>query len=96
MVIAVGNSSGGKISKFFFFRINDSRVMEREEINAVQTSLNDFCRQLISLEIDLLICDSLSKEWEQGIFESGINLIKGISGEADKILSAYLNGDLSF
>ncbi len=96
MVIAIGNSSGDKISKFFFFRINESRVVEREEINAVQTSLDDFCRQLNSLEIDLLICDCLSEEWERGIFESGINLIKGISGEADKILSAYLNGDLFF
>lgn len=82
--------------KFIYYRIESGRIIEKEEVNSVVGSLEQFCAQLNSLKVDLLISGKLEKESEAALFESGINLITGISGEPDKILKAYLAGELEF
>ncbi len=96
MIIAVSDSSEGAIRKFIYYRVEGGRIQEREQVNAVDGSPDQFGAQLNSLKVDLLITGKISRDVELTLFEMGINLISGISGESDKILSAYLAGDLQF
>lgn len=96
MIIAVSGEFGDDIRKFVYYRIENGKVVEREQVNAVDGALDQLAAQFNSLKVDLLITGKLSREVELGLFDAGINLISGINGESDKILSAYLNGDLKF
>lgn len=96
MIIAVSGEFGDDIRKFVYYRVESGRILERETVNAVDGPLDQLGAQLNSLKVDLLIAGKLSRELEIGLFDAGINLIAGINGESDKILSAYLNGDLQF
>jgi predicted Fe-Mo cluster-binding NifX family protein len=96
MVIAIAGEFGDDIRKFVYYRIEGGRILERETVNAVDGPLDQLGAQLNSLKVDLLITGKLSREVELGLFDAGINLISGINGESDKILSDYLNGNLQF
>ena len=96
MVIAIAGEFGDNIRKFVYYRIEGGRILERETVNAVDGPLDQLGAQLNSLKVDLLITGKLSREVELGLFDAGINLISGINGESDKILSDYLNGSLQF
>ena len=96
MVIAVSGEFGDDICKFVYYRIEGGRILERETVNAVGGPLDQLGAQLNSLKIDLLITGKISREVELGLFDMGINLISGVNGESDKILSAYLDGSLKF
>jgi predicted Fe-Mo cluster-binding NifX family protein len=96
MVIAIAGEFGDDIRKFVYYRIEGGRILERETVNAVDGPLDQLGAQLNSLKVDLLITGKLSREVELGLFDAGINLISGINGESDKILSDYLNGSLQF
>ncbi|MBE6389234.1 MAG: hypothetical protein E7043_03570 [Lentisphaerae bacterium] len=82
--------------KFIYCRIENGKIIEKECVNSVIGHLRQFCAQLNSLKVDLLITGMISKDDENLLFESGINLITGISGDPDKTLTAYLNGSLEF
>ncbi|MBE6365016.1 MAG: hypothetical protein E7053_04605 [Lentisphaerae bacterium] len=96
MVIAVSGEFGDDICKFVYYRIEGGRILEREMVNAVDGPLDQLAAQFNSLKVDLLIAGKLSREIELGLFDAGINLISGVNGLSDKILSSYLAGDLKF
>ena len=96
MIIAVAGESGGSIGRFVYYRIEGGRIIERECVNAAPGSPDRFYTQLNSLNVDLLIAGPLDRETELGLFDAGINLISGVTGEADAVLSAYLSGELKF
>jgi predicted Fe-Mo cluster-binding NifX family protein len=96
MIIAVSETTGGEIRKFIYYRVEGGRILEREQVNAVDGPLDQLGAQFNSLKVDLLITGKISRDVELALFEMGINLISGIKGESDKILSAYLAGDLLF
>lgn len=96
MIIAVTGEFGDEIRKMVYYRIEDGKILERETVNAVEGSLSQLGAQLNSLKVDLLITGKISREVELGLFEAGINLIAGVNGKSDEILSAYLSGNLQF
>lgn len=96
MIIAVSGEFGDGLSKFVYYRVEGGRILEKETVNAVDGPLDQLAAQFNSLKVDLLIAGKLSREVELGLFDAGINLIAGINGDSDKILSAYLNGELQF
>lgn len=96
MVIAVAGEFGDDIRRFVYYRIEGGRILERETVNAVEGSLEQLGAQFNSLKVDLLIAGRLSREVELGLFDAGINLISGVTGKSDEILSGYLNGKLEF
>lgn len=96
MIIAVSGEFGDDIRRFVYYRVENGRILERETVNAVEGTLEQLGWQFNSLKVDLLIAGKLSREVELGLFDAGVNLISGVNGESDKILSAYLAGDLQF
>ena len=95
MIIAVSGEFGDDLIKFVYYRIENGRTLEREEVNAAN-NLDLLLRQLTGLKIDLLIAGKISAALERQIFEAGINLISGIRGKSDHILKQYLDGTLEF
>ena len=95
MIIAVASDFGDELVKFVYYRIEDGRTLEREEVNAAE-NLDALLRQLTNLKIDLLISGRISMELERQIFEAGINLISGIRGTSDQVLQKYMNGTLEY
>ncbi|MBR2345673.1 MAG: hypothetical protein IKA71_07830 [Lentisphaeria bacterium] len=95
MIIAVSREFGDELIRFVYYRIENGRTVEREEISAPD-SVEALKRQLTNLKIDLLITGKISVALERKLFDSGINLITGINGKSDWILNSYLNGTLQF
>ncbi len=95
MIIAIAGECGDGLTGFVWFRIENGRIAEREEIRAA-APLDALKRQLANLQTDLLITGGISAELEKELFDNGINLITGISGVPDQILTSYLNGTLQF
>ena len=95
MIIAISGECGNGLTGFVWYRIESGRIAEREVINAA-TPLDALKRQLANLQIDLLITGGISAELEKELFDNGINLITGINGVPDQILTSYLNGTLQF
>ena len=95
MIIAVSSEFGDDLVKFVYYRIENGKMLEREEVNAAD-NLDLLLRQLNGLKIDLLISGRISAALERQIFEAGINLISGLRGQSDHILQQYLNGTLEF
>jgi predicted Fe-Mo cluster-binding NifX family protein len=46
------------------------------------------------MKVDILICGAVSRPFSRMIMASGIDLIPEISGNAEEILKAYLEGNL--
>ena len=95
MVIAVSGEFGDDLVRFVYYRIEGGRTLERESVRAAE-GLDALKRQLANLKIDLLITGRISGSLERELFEAGINLITGVTGESDHILRSYLNGSLKF
>ena len=95
MTIAISGEFGDGVEKFVWYRIENGRIAEREEINAAYP-LESLQRQLANLQIDLLITGRISSELERALFDAGISVITGVNGKADQILTSYLNGFLKF
>jgi predicted Fe-Mo cluster-binding NifX family protein len=95
MVIAVSGEFGDDLKKFVYYRIENGRTVEREEI-ATPPALDALKKQFANLQIDLLICGRIPAELEKTLFDHGVNVISGINGKSDQILNSYLNGTLQF
>lgn len=95
MIIAVSGEFGDELIRFVLYRIEDGRTLGRECIRAAD-GLEPLKRQLANLKIDLLITGRISGALERELFDAGINLITGVTGESDRILRSYLNGTLQF
>lgn len=96
MVIAVSGALEKSPEQFVCFKVENNSVREREAVFTAPGGKAALIRQLIGLEIDLLIAGNINSELEMELFEAGISVIKGISGSADAILKEYLNGTLNF
>ena len=52
------------------------------------------CRRLRNLEVDILICGAVSHPFLQMLLASGLDVIQQISGRAEEVLEAYLQGNI--
>ena len=96
MVIAVSGALENNAEQFVCFKVENNSVKEREAVFTPPGGKTALIRQLVGLEIDLLIAGKISSELEADLFEAGISVIRNISGNADAILKEYLNGTLNF
>jgi predicted Fe-Mo cluster-binding NifX family protein len=48
------------------------------------------------LDLDVLICGAVSRQFKEMLKACGIKIISGISGPAEDVLKAYIQGDLPY
>jgi predicted Fe-Mo cluster-binding NifX family protein len=75
--------------------IADNRERTRTEINLQNQDLSRRCIHIRNLGVDILICGAITGYFARLLKATGIEVIPGISGNPEEVLSAYLNGTLS-
>lgn len=75
--------------------IADNRERTRAEIGLQNQDLSRRCIHIRNLGVDILICGAITGYFARLLRAAGIEVIPGISGDPEEVLTAYLNGTLS-
>jgi predicted Fe-Mo cluster-binding NifX family protein len=62
------------------------------EVYLLQQDIPQRCAFIRGLDLDVLICGAVSRQLAGMLQASGIKIISGISGPAEDVLEAYLQG----
>ena len=94
MMIAVASEFGADFDRFVYFQIERGEVKAREVAPVAPGGARGLVRQLVGLEVDLLIAGRIAPELVRELEESGVMLIRDVEGRADSVMAAYLRGEL--
>ncbi|MBW2022585.1 MAG: hypothetical protein JRI51_06915 [Deltaproteobacteria bacterium] len=91
----------GKVSPVFdsASRLMVVDVQGRQQKKLVETSIRDSdlsrrCNRLKGLGVELLICGAISSQLRNMLMALGIKVIPWISGQAEDVVRAYMDGSL--
>lgn len=93
MIIAAA-AGGREFGRFVTFRIESGSVKERQEVFVMPGGAAALARQLVGLEVDILIASRLHPEVELALADAGVALVTGVELAPDAAAAAYLAGDL--
>jgi predicted Fe-Mo cluster-binding NifX family protein len=79
-------------SKLLIIENETQKESYRYEVRLLKQDLSKKCRFMQSLQIDVLICGAVSRQFSEMLMASGIEVISGISGPARDVLETYLKG----
>ncbi len=82
-------------SRLLVLQVEDMREQSRFETYLDEQDLPRRCVRIKGLGVNLLICGAVSEHFNRMLVASGINVIPWISGSAEEVLNAYLQGNLS-
>jgi len=82
-------------SRLLIVEVEDQKEVSRFETTLDDQELSRRCLRIQGLGIDMLICGAISRPYSRRLIASGINIISEISGHAEEVLEAYLQGTLS-
>ncbi len=74
--------------------VEDRGETSRFEVYLDDKELSRKCLSIRGMEVDTLICGAISHPFSMMLTASGIDIIQEISGLADEVLEAYLQGNL--
>ena len=81
-------------SRLLVVQVKDQGEASRFEIYLDEQQISRRCLRIQGLGIDILICGAVSGAFYRMLMASGIDVIPGISGQAEDILDACLKGTL--
>jgi len=81
-------------SRFLVIDVEDEKETHRFETTLHEQDLTQRCLRIQGLGIDILICGAISLPYSSMLMSLGINIIPEISGQAEDILKAYVQGNL--
>ena len=82
-------------SRLLIVEVEDQKEALRFETTLDDQELSRRCLRIQGLGIDMLICGAISRPYSRMLIGSGIQIISEISGHAEEVLKAYLQGALS-
>ena len=80
--------------KLLVVELKDMREESRFLYHIDESELSQKCQRIKKLELDTLICGAISHVFLQMLLASGIDVIQEISGPAEDVLEAYLQGNI--
>ena len=80
--------------KLLVVEIKDMREKSRFVYHIDESDLSQKCHRIRKLNLDTLICGAVSQVFLQMLLASGLDVIQEISGPAEDVLKAYLNGNI--
>ena len=96
MIIAAA-CGGREFSRFVTFRIESGSVKERQEVLVMPGGPAALVRQLVGLEVDLLLLNDVHPDLEAALADGGIAILIGSADlPPDAAVSAYLSGSYFF
>lgn len=82
-------------TRLLIIEVDGRREISRfQAILGEQDLLSRRCVQIRGQGVDILICGSISRPYSTMLMASGIQVISDIAGPTDKVLEAYLQGEL--
>ena len=81
-------------SRFLIIEVEGEKETHRFETTLDEQDLTQRCLRIQGLGIDILICGAISRPYSRMLLASEINIIPEISGQAEDVLKAYLQGNL--
>ena len=81
-------------SKLLIIDKNDQKESSRFEAHLLPQDMSQRCSYIRELDLDILICGAVSRQFSGMLKASGIKIISEISGPAEDVLDAYLQGVL--
>lgn len=102
MKIAVTYENGqifqhfGHTEQFKVYEIQDKKILSSEIINTSGSGHGALAGFLLSNSIDVLICGGIGGGAKMALAQAGIQLMGGVSGDADSAVQAYIDGKLVF
>ena len=81
-------------SKLLIIESETQKEVSRFEANLLEQEISQRCSFIRGLELDVLICGAVSRQFREMLKACGIKIISGISGPAEDVLDAYLQGAL--
>lgn len=80
--------------KLLVVEVKDQREESRFVYHIDENDLSYKCHRIRKLELDILICGAVSHAFLQMLLASGLDVIQEISGPAEDVLNAYLQGNI--
>ena len=74
--------------------VEDEKDMNHTQVPFVQQVIPQRASQLVELNVDVLICGTISRSLATMLMASHIEVIPFVTGPVDEVLSAYLNKQL--
>ena len=84
----------GRTETFKVYEVEDGKVVSSEVVGSNGIGHGALAGLLAGKGIDVLICGGIGGGAQAALSEQGIELVAGASGDADKAVEAYLNGEL--
>jgi len=84
----------GHTQEFKVYEVEDGKVISDEIIDSDGQGHGALAALLDSKNIDALICGGIGGGAYDALSERGIEIIAGVSGDADKAVEAYLSGEI--
>lgn len=100
MKIAVTYDNGnvfqhfGRTEFFKVYEVEDSKVVSSEVIASNGVGHGALAGLLSGQSVDVLICGGIGGGAQAALQEAGVELCAGASGDTDKVVEAYLRGEL--
>lgn len=100
MKIAVTYDNGevfghfGHSEQFKLYEIQDGSVVSSEVIDVQGSGHSALAAELFENDADVLICGGIGGGAQAALGERGIEVISGVSGDADEAVEAYIRGEL--
>lgn len=96
MTIATACEGGENFGCFSYCRTDLGRMRELETLPVAPGGMEEFAKQLLGLQVDLLIISRLPESLARELESVGISVISGITGANNTVLNSYLAGTLKF
>ncbi len=80
--------------KLLVVEVKDQREKSRFVYQIDENDLSQKCQRIKKLNLDILICGAVSQVFLQMLLASGLDVIQEISGSAEDVLNAYLQGNI--
>jgi predicted Fe-Mo cluster-binding NifX family protein len=81
-------------SKLLIIQVEDSKETSRFEAPLDEQNLTRRCSRIQGLGVELLICGAISRPFYRMLVAGGVNVIPWVSGPAEDVLDAWMNGKL--
>ena len=82
-------------SRLLILETLENGKVSRVEADLSERNISRRCYRIRMLEVDVLICGAISRPFADLLEASGIEIIPGISGDIEDILTAYFEGTLN-
>ena len=75
--------------------VRDGVEVGQEKVHLEGSAPTARVAQLANLGVDVLICGAISRDLDDMISSAGVNVISQTRGEADRVLRAFISGQLT-